>query len=199
MAVQTPQAFEREMYLYALRKAQSSGLSYTDDCQLIEAAGGRVKFSAGSYINIKLTTPEDRLAAGVLKKEDKAMRIGSGYDVHQLAEGRRLILGGVEIPLKRGCWAIPTRTCWPTPLRTPCWELPRWGTLASCSPTAILSTRARTAWCCWDAFVLFAGEGLCYTYIYYGDCPASQAGALYLQSSAACLPRPAEFPRLRSA
>ncbi|HIF93058.1 MAG: 2-C-methyl-D-erythritol 2,4-cyclodiphosphate synthase [Myxococcales bacterium] len=30
------------------------------------------------------------------------MRIGQGYDVHQLAEGRRLILGGVEIPYERG-------------------------------------------------------------------------------------------------
>ena len=26
------------------------------------------------------------------------MRIGQGYDVHRLVEGRRLILGGVEIP-----------------------------------------------------------------------------------------------------
>ena len=30
------------------------------------------------------------------------MRIGSGYDVHRLAEGRRLILGGVEIPFEKG-------------------------------------------------------------------------------------------------
>lgn len=30
------------------------------------------------------------------------MRIGIGYDVHQLCEGRRLILGGVEIPFERG-------------------------------------------------------------------------------------------------
>lgn len=30
------------------------------------------------------------------------MRIGSGYDVHRLAEGRKLILGGVEIPYKKG-------------------------------------------------------------------------------------------------
>ena len=30
------------------------------------------------------------------------MRIGHGYDVHRLAEGRRLILGGVEIPHERG-------------------------------------------------------------------------------------------------
>lgn len=30
------------------------------------------------------------------------MRIGHGYDVHKLAENRKLILGGVEIPFKKG-------------------------------------------------------------------------------------------------
>lgn len=30
------------------------------------------------------------------------MRIGQGYDVHRLKEGRKLILGGVEIPWERG-------------------------------------------------------------------------------------------------
>ena len=30
------------------------------------------------------------------------LRIGHGYDVHRLAEGRRLILGGVDIPWERG-------------------------------------------------------------------------------------------------
>ena len=30
------------------------------------------------------------------------MRIGHGYDVHRLAEGRPLILGGVEIPFEKG-------------------------------------------------------------------------------------------------
>ena len=30
------------------------------------------------------------------------MRIGQGYDVHRLAEGRRLVLGGVEIPYEKG-------------------------------------------------------------------------------------------------
>ncbi|MFQ5442815.1 MAG: 2-C-methyl-D-erythritol 2,4-cyclodiphosphate synthase [Thermodesulfobacteriota bacterium] len=30
------------------------------------------------------------------------MRIGFGYDVHRLAEGRRLVLGGVEIPHEKG-------------------------------------------------------------------------------------------------
>ena len=30
------------------------------------------------------------------------MRIGHGYDVHRLVEGRRLILGGVDIPHEKG-------------------------------------------------------------------------------------------------
>lgn len=30
------------------------------------------------------------------------MRIGTGYDVHRLAEGRPLVLGGMEIPFEKG-------------------------------------------------------------------------------------------------
>lgn len=30
------------------------------------------------------------------------MRIGQGYDVHRLTEGRKLILGGVDIPYEKG-------------------------------------------------------------------------------------------------
>jgi len=30
------------------------------------------------------------------------VRIGQGYDVHRLVEGRKLILGGVEVPYERG-------------------------------------------------------------------------------------------------
>ncbi len=39
------------------------------------------------------------------------MRIGQGYDVHKLVEGRKLILGGVEIPFEKVCWVIPMRMC----------------------------------------------------------------------------------------
>ena len=62
-AVQTPQVFERRLYLSALDRAAQAGKSYTDDCQLIEAAGGRVFLTAGDYKNIKITTPEDLLVA----------------------------------------------------------------------------------------------------------------------------------------
>ena len=32
------------------------------------------------------------------------LRVGMGYDVHQLVEGRKLIMGGVEIPHEKGLW-----------------------------------------------------------------------------------------------
>ena len=39
------------------------------------------------------------------------LRVGHGYDVHRLTEGRRLILGGVGCvsPGKRAFWATPTQ------------------------------------------------------------------------------------------
>lgn len=36
------------------------------------------------------------------KGVQKVMRIGMGYDVHRLVEGRALILGGVEVPYEKG-------------------------------------------------------------------------------------------------
>ncbi len=63
--VQTPQIFRREWYEQALQAAQQSGLHATDDCALLEAAGYPVRLVAGSYANLKITTPEDiRIAEG---------------------------------------------------------------------------------------------------------------------------------------
>lgn len=31
------------------------------------------------------------------------MRVGIGYDIHALVEGRKLVLGGVHVPYERGC------------------------------------------------------------------------------------------------
>lgn len=41
------------------------------------------------------------------------MRIGHGYDVHRLVEGRKLILGGVESAFEKACWATRMQMCWP--------------------------------------------------------------------------------------
>ena len=36
------------------------------------------------------------------RKGPEIMRIGMGYDVHRLVEGRDLIMGGVKIPYEKG-------------------------------------------------------------------------------------------------
>lgn len=70
-AVQTPQIFSFEQYKSALERATEDNKDFTDDCQLIEYAGGKVKMVAGSYDNIKITTPEDiPLAENILKQRD---------------------------------------------------------------------------------------------------------------------------------
>ena len=67
----------------------------TDDCSIFELAGLPVRLVEGEYANRKITTREDLPAHA---KEETAMRVGHGYDVHRLVEGRKLILGGVDIP-----------------------------------------------------------------------------------------------------
>ncbi len=96
---QTPQAF-RFPLLLALHRASPPGV--TDDAAVLEAAGHAVALVAGGEGNIKLTYREDlvRLERELLGA--MLPRVGTGFDVHVLAEGRKLILCGVEVPHERG-------------------------------------------------------------------------------------------------
>ncbi|MBR6259291.1 MAG: 2-C-methyl-D-erythritol 4-phosphate cytidylyltransferase [Oscillospiraceae bacterium] len=67
-AVQTPQVFDADLLRCALKNAQDNGLAVTDDCMAVEALGGTVLLSEGSYENIKLTTPSDIPAAEAILK-----------------------------------------------------------------------------------------------------------------------------------
>jgi 2-C-methyl-D-erythritol 4-phosphate cytidylyltransferase len=60
---QTPQAFRYGQILEAYQRAQQDGFRGTDDASLVERLGQPVTVIAGSYRNIKLTTPEDLLLA----------------------------------------------------------------------------------------------------------------------------------------
>lgn len=71
-AVQTPQVFEKDLYVFALETAGDNLINFTDDCSLIEHMGGEVEVVKGSKENIKLTTPVDiLLAETILKKRGK--------------------------------------------------------------------------------------------------------------------------------
>jgi len=63
---QTPQVFRRDLILEAYAKRQ--GLQATDDAQLVERIGHKVRVVPGSPVNLKITSREDlRLAEHALK------------------------------------------------------------------------------------------------------------------------------------
>ena len=101
-AVQTPQTFDVKKLLSAHRRAREEGLQVTDDAMLFEHYYGdlRLVTAPGAERNRKLTTREDFDALN--RGAAPAIRVGQGYDAHRLAEGRKLILCGVDVPCERG-------------------------------------------------------------------------------------------------
>jgi 2-C-methyl-D-erythritol 4-phosphate cytidylyltransferase / 2-C-methyl-D-erythritol 2,4-cyclodiphosphate synthase len=116
--METPQAFRLGLILGAYEQAAEQGLTLTDDAAAAVASGHTVALVHHSRPNLKLTTPEDFILAEALlagnkerhsqnKNQPESMnplpfRIGHGYDIHRFAAGRKLILGGVEIPHDEG-------------------------------------------------------------------------------------------------
>lgn len=102
---QTPQAFRLEVLERAVRLGLD-GVEATDEAALAERAGYRVRLVEGTARNIKITTGEDLAVAEALigsrAGTAPALRVGSGYDLHRLVDGRPLVLGGVAIPFDRG-------------------------------------------------------------------------------------------------
>jgi len=99
---QTPQAF-RASVLRDVLGAADPGADATDEAALAERAGHPVRLVEGDAMNIKITTPEDlSMAEALLGAGIPTLRVGTGYDLHRLVEGRPLILGGVTIPFVRG-------------------------------------------------------------------------------------------------
>ena len=99
--VQTPQAFRFERILEAHR-GWTGEADATDDAQVARAHGLIVATVEGDVMLEKLTYDEDferaeqRLAAGMV------VRTGFGFDVHALAPGEQLWLGGLLIPHEKG-------------------------------------------------------------------------------------------------
>jgi 2-C-methyl-D-erythritol 4-phosphate cytidylyltransferase / 2-C-methyl-D-erythritol 2,4-cyclodiphosphate synthase len=112
-AIQTPQAFHAGILRSALDRAHETGFVGTDESSVVRWAGHPVIVVSGSPDNIKITRPLDldiaeRLISRSTREENgtdmnqSKLRIGQGIDFHRLAEGRKLIIGGVDIPFERG-------------------------------------------------------------------------------------------------
>jgi 2-C-methyl-D-erythritol 2,4-cyclodiphosphate synthase/2-C-methyl-D-erythritol 4-phosphate cytidylyltransferase len=100
--VQTPQVFRADWLREAHRRAAEAGYeNATDDASLLEWAGYPIHSVLGDPLNLKITTPDDY--AMLLRLTTPVQtRTGIGYDIHPLVEGRKLVLGGLEIEHARG-------------------------------------------------------------------------------------------------
>lgn len=100
-AIQTPQAFSLKELLECHKKASEIDFEYTDDTEIWdsypEITGGKKVFVVeGSKDNKKITFVQDIPGKQIMTK------IGIGTDLHRLVEGRKLFLGGIEIPAEKG-------------------------------------------------------------------------------------------------
>ncbi|MEN9719140.1 MAG: hypothetical protein RIQ99_2018, partial [Pseudomonadota bacterium] len=93
--VQTPQAF-RFADILAAHRAWAGLATAGDDAQVAQAAGQSVALVDGDEALHKLTYASD------FNADLPLMRVGSGYDVHRLADGEELWLCGVQIDHPRG-------------------------------------------------------------------------------------------------
>ena len=97
--VQTPQGFRRDVLSAAFAEGERGG-DATDEAMLAERAGLPVAIVEGDPRNVKITTPDDLAAARA--RVTGAARVGTGYDLHRLADGRPLVLAGVVVSADRG-------------------------------------------------------------------------------------------------
>jgi len=99
---QTPQAAQVSLLRAAYKAVASRDV--TDEASLLEFAGIPVQLVEGSETNIKITRPDDLIIVEKIMQKDTtpSIRVGHGYDAHQFAENRDLILGGVKIPFTMG-------------------------------------------------------------------------------------------------
>ena len=101
---QTPQAFTYPILRDAVELGRA-GVMGTDEAALAEQAGHRVRLVEGDRRNMKITTEADlAMAEAMTSHSDPSAqtRVGLGYDLHRLVEGRSLVLAGVTIPGDRG-------------------------------------------------------------------------------------------------
>ena len=101
---QTPQAFAYPILRDAVEFGRAGGIG-TDEASLAEQAGHRVRLVEGDRRNMKITTEADLAMAEAMTSRGEPTaqtRVGFGYDLHRLVEGRPLVLAGVTIPGGRG-------------------------------------------------------------------------------------------------
>ena len=100
-ASQTPQGFVFKKLLACHKLASATDREFTDDSEVWDAfpdatGGMRVRVVEGDVRNKKITFQSD------IPSARQQLRVGLGEDLHRLVAGKKLLLGGVEIPSPKG-------------------------------------------------------------------------------------------------
>jgi 2-C-methyl-D-erythritol 4-phosphate cytidylyltransferase/2-C-methyl-D-erythritol 2,4-cyclodiphosphate synthase len=96
--IQTPQLSKKDILLKALDSAET----FTDDSSAIKNIGGKIEYIKGSIKSDKLTFTNNLSNLSCLKKPSNDHFVGSGFDVHQFQENKKMYLGGLEIESEYG-------------------------------------------------------------------------------------------------
>ncbi len=103
--IQTPQGFDFKTLFECHTKASLEQKEFTDDTEIFDAFSNdknlKVYVVEGDVENKKITYPSD-IDESDCRGKTPVIRIGFGTDLHRLVEGRKLFLGGVEIPSDKG-------------------------------------------------------------------------------------------------
>ncbi|HBF86469.1 MAG TPA: 2-C-methyl-D-erythritol 2,4-cyclodiphosphate synthase [Clostridiales bacterium] len=92
--LQTPQAFKTEILKKAYSLKEENEV-FPDESSLVGKYVMKCRVAKGAESNVKLTFKEDFSPLG-------NFFAGTGFDLHVFAYGRKLILGGIEIPYEKG-------------------------------------------------------------------------------------------------
>lgn len=96
--IQTPQLSNSDILKQALKQKEI----FTDDSSAVKRVGGEVFYIKGSIKAKKITRYDDLEGLECLKQPKSTTFVGTGFDVHQFCEDKKMYLGGVEIESKLG-------------------------------------------------------------------------------------------------
>ena len=94
---QTPQCFDLKKILQLHKENKDKYID--DDLSLIDNSN-KITLISGEKKNFKVTDSDDLKLLKIIYKSN--LKVGIGFDVHRLAKGRKLFLGGVKIPSSLG-------------------------------------------------------------------------------------------------
>ena len=96
--IQTPQLSKTAVLKEALEQKDI----FTDDSSAIKSIGGTVFYEKGSIKAKKITRYDDLKELECLREPKSTTFVGTGFDVHQFCEDKKMYLGGVFIESKFG-------------------------------------------------------------------------------------------------